>query len=310
MWCLGIKAQHKSPTVRNRQILNLTLGFVAGLFLFLQAMNFLGFRIAIEFRPDLVSSLGVVSNLKEHQRIENSYLQNLDQLQRSIDETRQELKNLEFMKNRFMALATPLSLKGNIPKGQDSLGGPYISPFRQNTFATGLSQQALVNDLQLKAEQINEVKFNLQNQQHLWNQQLAWLTALPVGLPIQSEFRFTSGFGTRSDPFTGHLTMHEGLDFSSDMGTPVVSSAPGLVVRSEWDATFGNVVEIKHAENFITRYAHLNKRVVSLNSHVQSGTRIGEVGNTGRSTGPHLHYEIFHNGKAINPALILPLKAL
>lgn len=106
------------------------------------------------------------------------------------------------------------------------------------------------------------------------------------------------------------MTMHEGLDFSSDMGTPVVSSAPGLVVRSEWDATFGNVVEIKHAENFITRYAHLNKRVVSLNSHVQSGTRIGEVGNTGRSTGPHLHYEIFHNGKAINPALILPLKAL
>ena len=70
------------------------------------------------------------------------------------------------------------------------------------------------------------------------------------------------------------------------------------------------VIEIKPAENFMTRYAHLNKRLVSHNSHVQAGSRIGEVGSTGRSTGPHLHYEIFHNGKLINPAKVLPLRGV
>jgi murein DD-endopeptidase MepM/ murein hydrolase activator NlpD len=103
--------------------------------------------------------------------------------------------------------------------------------------------------------------------------------------------------------------MHEGIDFSAEVGTPVVASAKGQVVRSEWDATYGNVIEIKHAENFLTRYAHLNKRLVSNNTAVQNGTPIGQVGNTGRSTGPHLHYEIFQNGRAVNPLTVLPAKA-
>ena len=100
--------------------------------------------------------------------------------------------------------------------------------------------------------------------------------------------------------------MHEGIDFAAEIGTPVVAPAKGQVVRSEWDATYGNVIEIKHAENFITRYAHLSKRVVALNTAVQSGTLIGNVGNTGRSTGPHLHYEIFQNGRVLNPLTVLP----
>jgi len=78
------------------------------------------------------------------------------------------------------------------------------------------------------------------------------------------------------------------------------------VVRSEWDPTYGNVIEIKHAENFLTRYAHLSKRLVTENTAVETGTHIGNVGSTGRSTGPHLHYEIFQNGKVLNPLSVLP----
>ena len=100
--------------------------------------------------------------------------------------------------------------------------------------------------------------------------------------------------------------MHEGIDFAAEVGTPVVAPAQGQVVRSEWDPTYGNVIEIRHAENFITRYAHLSKRLVAVNATVQGGALIGNVGNTGRSTGPHLHYEIFQNGRVLNPLTVLP----
>ena len=138
---------------------------------------------------------------------------------------------------------------------------------------------------------------------------MAWLEALPIGVPVQNDFKLTSGFGLRNDPFTGALAMHEGIDFSAEVGTPVVASAAGVVVRSEWDNNFGNVIEIKHAENFLTRYAHLSKRLVDVNAEVRGEMPIGAVGSTGRSTGPHLHYEIFQNGKVLNPLKVLPNKA-
>jgi murein DD-endopeptidase MepM/ murein hydrolase activator NlpD len=228
----------------------------------------------------------------------------------SINETRQDLQNLEVLKNHFMALATPMSLKDKIPQLQESKGGPYVLPETQSPLIGKFFQQPLRVELANATEQLKLVKNSLQSQRLNWAQHLEWLETLPVGLPIQSDFRLSSGFGNRIDPFTGQLAMHEGIDFSADLGTAVVAAAPGLVMRSEWDPNFGNVIEIKHAENFMTRYAHLNKRLVSHNSHVQGGSRIGEVGSTGRSTGPHLHYEIFHNGKLINPAKVLPLRGL
>jgi murein DD-endopeptidase MepM/ murein hydrolase activator NlpD len=128
-------------------------------------------------------------------------------------------------------------------------------------------------------------------------------------MPINSEYRFTSGFGVRNDPFTGALAMHEGIDFAAEIGSKVLATGPGVVVRSEWDPGYGNVVEIRHAEDFLTRYAHLHKRSVVPNMQVTTSSVLGEVGSTGRSTGPHLHYEIFHKGKALNPLNVLPVKA-
>ena len=164
-------------------------------------------------------------------------------------------------------------------------------------------------ELQQTVSQVQAVNQSLQSQHQNWQQHLAWLEALPIGVPVQNDFKLTSGFGLRNDPFTGALAMHEGIDFSAEVGTPVVASAAGVVVRSEWDNNFGNVIEIKHAENFLTRYAHLSKRLVDVNAEVRGEMPIGAVGSTGRSTGPHLHYEIFQNGKVLNPLKVLPNKA-
>jgi YD repeat-containing protein len=138
-----------------------------------------------------------------------------------------------------------------------------------------------------------------------WTSQLSWLNALPTGVPVGKEYRVTSGFGIRNDPFTGQLAMHEGLDFVADMGSSIVATAAGTVTRSGWDASYGNVIEITHLEGFTTRYAHLSKRNVQEGQKVERGQVIALLGSTGRSTGPHLHYEVMRNDRVLNPTQVL-----
>jgi murein DD-endopeptidase MepM/ murein hydrolase activator NlpD len=306
MWLSGPTGQVKSVSVTARNILIAAGALAMALLLLGFVLNWVGLRVAVEYNPDLARSLGGVTTEAEQLRMEAVYRQNLRQLQTSLDQTVQDVKKLEVLKNRFMALATPAGLKDRAPSTENSKGGPFVLPgFTQNLMGQ-IFKQPLHTELQHTASQVQSVNQLLEMQQQNWEQHLTWLEALPIGLPIQSDFRFASGFGLRNDPFTGQIAMHEGIDFAAETGTPVVAPAKGQVVRSEWDPTYGHVIEIKHAENFVTRYAHLSKRLVTENSMVQSGAQIGNVGSTGRSTGPHLHYEIFQNGKVLNPLSVLP----
>jgi murein DD-endopeptidase MepM/ murein hydrolase activator NlpD len=309
MWLSGPTGQVKSISVTARNIFIAAVALAMALLFLGTALNWIGLRVAVEYNPDLARSLGGVTTEAEQLRMESYYRQNLKQLQASLDQTVQDVKKLEALKNRFMTLATPASLKDKSPSSQNAKGGPFVLPSLSQNLMGQLFQLPLQTELHQTAAHVQSVNQLLTLQQQHWEQHLTWLEGLPIGLPIQEDVRLTSGFGLRNDPFTGHLAMHEGIDFSAEVGTPVVASAKGQVVRSEWDATYGNVIEIKHAENFLTRYAHLNKRLVSNNTAVQNGTLIGQVGNTGRSTGPHLHYEIFQNGRVLNPLTVLPAKA-
>lgn len=111
----------------------------------------------------------------------------------------------------------------------------------------------------------------------------------------------SSRFGWRMDPITGRRTMHKGVDFSARMGTPVMVTADGVVTFSGVWQTYGNVVEVSHGNGFITRYAHLQRRLVEKGQRVTRGDVIGRVGSTGRSTFSHLHYEIEQNGERTDP---------
>jgi murein DD-endopeptidase MepM/ murein hydrolase activator NlpD len=99
--------------------------------------------------------------------------------------------------------------------------------------------------------------------------------------------------------------MHEGLDFVAEHGSGILAAAAGTVTRSAWDTSYGNVVEISHLEGFTTRYAHLSKRMVQEGQKVQRGEVIAQLGSTGRSTGPHLHYEVMRHDRVLNPMQIL-----
>ncbi|MDE6310437.1 MAG: M23 family metallopeptidase [Muribaculaceae bacterium] len=129
---------------------------------------------------------------------------------------------------------------------------------------------------------------------------LAHIPAIP---PISEKYLRTvaSGYGTRIDPVYGTTRFHEGLDFSAPPGTPVYATGDGTITTAGWESAYGNMVEINHGYNYTTRYAHLSEIDVRPGQTIHRGDLIGKVGNTGKSTGPHLHYEVRLKGQPQNP---------
>lgn len=122
---------------------------------------------------------------------------------------------------------------------------------------------------------------------------------MPFGMPVKSGFRFTSGFGSRWG------RMHNGTDFAAPIGTPVYAPADGVVISAAWSSGYGRLIKIQHEFGIETRYAHLSRMNVKKGQRVSRGDRIGDIGNSGRSTGPHLHYEVRVGGKPINPMVYI-----
>ena len=122
----------------------------------------------------------------------------------------------------------------------------------------------------------------------------------PSGWPVNGGW-VSSGFGVRADPFNGHQSMHEGVDIASHMGSPVLAMGDGLVTHSGEQAGYGLSIEVTHESGLVTRYAHTSATLVKAGDRVRKGQAIALVGTSGRSTGPHLHFEVLRNGSAVNP---------
>ncbi|HSS44083.1 MAG TPA: M23 family metallopeptidase, partial [Thermoanaerobaculia bacterium] len=127
----------------------------------------------------------------------------------------------------------------------------------------------------------------------------AIVSSTPTVAPVRG--LLNSGFGTRQDPFTGEEAYHSGLDISTRRDEPVLATAEGVVIKSGWSGDYGKTVEIAHATGFTTVYGHLDAILVKEGQRVNRGERVGLVGSTGRSTGPHLHYEVRQGGRVVNP---------
>ncbi|MBI3435102.1 MAG: M23 family metallopeptidase, partial [Proteobacteria bacterium] len=131
------------------------------------------------------------------------------------------------------------------------------------------------------------------------------LVAVPLRKPIIGQTETSSGFGVRIDPFIRAPAMHTGLDFRGSTGEPVRATAAGTVTTAGWNGGYGQMVEIDHGNGFATRYAHLSKIDVDVGDKVHGGQTVGRLGSTGRSTGPHLHYETRVEGEAVDPQKFL-----
>lgn len=177
------------------------------------------------------------------------------------------------------------SLLNTVRQGYSGQGGPM----------TPLSFSTRGGDPSADTERAN----SLLNQMDRLNLYRIAAQKAPFAVPVKSAFRYTSGFGMRWG------RMHNGSDFAAPHGTPIYSTADGVITHAGWQSEYGRLVKIKHAFGIETRYAHLSKIHVEKGQRVSRGQRIGDMGSTGRSTGTHLHYEVRVNGKAVNPMIYI-----
>lgn len=173
----------------------------------------------------------------------------------------------------------------------DGVGGPEILENELN--------QYLRYDLGLMDKRAEQLDSRFDNLETAFTTQKARLDATPSILPARGWI--SSGYKYRTDPFTKKRSFHSGIDISCPEGTPIYAPADGVVVKRGYSGGFGKMLEISHGDDMKTRYGHLSQFNVSKGSRVKRGDLIGYVGSTGRSTAPHLHYEIHKNDKQINP---------
>jgi len=187
--------------------------------------------------------------------------------------------------------------KSNLQKETDLLpanrGGPLINAHPM----TESDLQATILEL---AQAVDARDDNLSGLEAKILQQGVLKDMLPNGTPVSAAYN-SSSYGWRIDPFTGYKAFHEGLDFPANIGTSIHAAADGIVSEADHTSDYGNIVKIEHGSGLETRYAHASKLLVHVGERVVKGQVVAEVGNTGRSTGPHLHYEIRLNGEALDP---------
>ena len=161
----------------------------------------------------------------------------------------------------------------------------------------------LNNDISFLQRSINLGKLSYSEIEDKANSEFNYFTHYPAIKPVsQDKSKMTSGYGYRYDPFTNKKKLHEGDDFSAKRGTGVIATADGVVKTSRYYGSFGNYIEIDHGNGYVTCYGHLHKRNVNKGEKIERGQFIGTVGNTGRSTGSHLHYEIKYKNKRLDPS--------
>jgi len=225
----------------------------------------------------------------------------LELLDRRSDEALAVMQNLQERDNNFyrvMMQAEPLS---------EAARYAGLERQRNYEYLDSLSDNELVRTVTDKLDRLDNMVYNqIKSYDFLCGQAANMeerITHIPAIQPISSKYLKTmaSGYGYRRDPIYGTSKLHEGMDFSSAVGTPVYATGAGIVKSAGWESGYGNSIDIDHGFNYLTRYAHLSQILVKQGQTVKRGDLIGKVGNTGKSTGPHLHYEVRYRGAPQNP---------
>jgi len=302
IWVSGPTAKVVTLSVTARA-LAAALAALCGVMLGLGVLfHFVGLRIAVEFSPEAAHAIGGVASMAEYERMEARFHQEVQALQARIGSAAQHLSELEQHRADLLALigirqnGIPRQPFAAPPGASIGQGGPLRlldwldprTPSLEAEFAAAARQMALIDA-------------SVQLAQHQWSQDGQRLARLPVALPLKEAFYMSSGYGVRLDPITGQRSLHEGVDFVALPGSPVLATGHGTVRRSEYVGDHGQLVEIEHQEGYLSRYAHLSRRLVGAGQAVERGQAIGELGASGRTTGAHLHYEVEHEGRLIDP---------
>lgn len=293
-------ATAKTVVVTPRRLLAAALAFVAVVL----GLSFLFSYASVAFRLPFVQELVLAAQQSETQKTQVFVRDNLNAMASRLGELQAQLLRLDALGERITSLAGIKGGERPAAGAKPGQGGPFVAP----AAGQGLSEATLQRELDRLAELVDAQSDNLTVLESRLMDQRIRSNLLPTIVPIR-DAHIGSTFGIRSDPLLGISAMHEGIDFVAPPGTEVVSAAGGIVVLAEMHPQYGNLIEIDHSNGFSTRYAHLSRLLVKPGQIVKRGRKIAESGNTGRSTGPHLHFEVRYNGVAQNPARFLQQNA-
>ncbi len=296
-----------SDRLAKARSVNLSLAHLAGMALLglavlcgsTAALYWLTLRYAAEFRIPVLQQLVLAAQEAEAERGRAFVQQNLNAMAVKLGEMQAQLTRLDALGERLSSLAgiRPQEFRFSEAPG---LGGaaPTLMP-PQNLSLPEFSEKLAL--LSRHVENRNDLLGVLEAQLF---EAAVKKKLLPTIMPVEAPYN-ASGFGRRIDPFTGQWAMHEGIDFLADAGSSVIAAAGGVVQFAGLHPQYGMMLDIDHGNDLVTRYAHLSKLFVREGDVVVRGRRIALSGNSGRSTGPHLHFEVRFRGSAQNPAKFL-----
>lgn len=285
---------------------NLTIKTVAiafgalGLFLVVigAALQFFGFRMALEYDPEIARQLGNLHTAEEMENLNVVYRNRLREIEREQDLIAQQMKEVTAAQKDLVSTLVPVTIKSRANVG--ALGGVVYSASEltmgdgRSTFASLRAvQKGLLDQKRAISIQAAEILADIDH-----------IDSLPIRVPVrQNPVYVSSGFGNRRDPKTKQQAFHSGIDFELPENTPIHAAGTGTVIQANYESQYGNLVVIRHADGFASRYAHANKLLVREGERVKGGQQIALSGNTGRSTGPHLHFEVVKHGEFVDPAM-------
>jgi murein DD-endopeptidase MepM/ murein hydrolase activator NlpD len=269
----------------------LVVGCVAVLYL-------LTFSHAADINVPIVRDLLLSANHGEAERKDKYLRENVNAMAVKLGEMQAQLMRLDALGDRVSGLAGLPQQEINNFRQPPARGGLAVADghnLSADEFQAELDK--LVVGIERRSDSMNILETELMSAR-LQSKMMPTIQPVDVGYNA-------SGFGTRIDPFTGQQTMHEGIDFVTQAGTPIVAAAGGVVIASEWHHDFGNMIEIDHGNDISTLYAHSSRVYVKVGDIVRRGDHIADVGSTGRATGAHLHFEVHVKGVPNNPAKFL-----
>lgn len=300
-----------SLTISVKQIV---LGLTAISFLVLLlsgSLSYVTLRHAAEFNVSFLRDVVTGAQEAENQKTQDLVRDNLKAIALKVGQLQAQLLHLDTVGERLSSVTGIKSAEVAGVGGRNSAqvttavgnsgkGGPLIEVRQYRMSAEELGQEVdrLLKRAEFQSDYLTVVESTLMDQRIARNR-------LPTVLPVNALWN-ASVFGWRSDPFTQQKAMHEGVDFSAEVGTQIVAAANGVVISSGDHPEYGNMIEIDHGNDYTSRYAHASVLKVSEGQLVKRGQHIADVGNTGRSTGPHLHFEVRYRGTAVNPSRFLP----
>ncbi len=263
------------------------------------ALYWLSLRFAADIKIPLVHKLVLAAQKGESESAREFMQQNLNAMAVKIGEMQAQLTRLDALGERLSALAgiRPQEFRFSESPGLGGAQSTMLPP--QNLTFSQFSEKvvSLSRQMESRTDMLGLLEAQL-------FEQAVKKKAMPTMMPVSAPFN-ASGFGSRIDPFTGQQAMHEGIDFITDTGTPVVAAAGGVVQFAGFHPQYGNMIDLDHGNDLVTRYAHLSRVLVKEGDLLQRGRRIAESGSTGRSTGPHLHFEVRFRGAPQNPTRFL-----